>query len=131
MSSRDARCIVVVDDDESMRQALARILRLAGYKPLAYASAEALLAATVADKAACLILDVHLPILTGFELYERLNGMGITPPVIFISAYDEPENEDYAKSAGALAYFVKPFSGHALVAEICRTIGAPAADAGA
>jgi FixJ family two-component response regulator len=124
MSSPQGRCVVVVDDDNSMSNALARILRLGGYTPLTFTSAEALLESSSAGAAACLVLDVHLPGLTGFELYERLAGMGTKAPVIFITAYDEPESRDQAQSAGAAAFFTKPFSGRDLVEAITRAIAA-------
>jgi FixJ family two-component response regulator len=106
-----------------MLQALARILRLGGYSPLTFPSAEAMLESSSAGSVACLVLDVHLPGLTGFELYERLTGMGTRVPVIFITAYDEPESRDQAVSAGAAAFFTKPFSGRELLATIGRVLG--------
>jgi FixJ family two-component response regulator len=106
-----------------MSNALVRMLKLAGYTPRTYASAEALLEARNAGEAACLVLDVHLPGLTGFELYEQLRRQGRMPPVIFITAYDEPESRDQAGSAGAAAFFTKPFSGNDLVAAVRRAIG--------
>ena len=129
MSSRDVSCIVVVDDDSSMLQALERILRLGVYKTLTYPSAEALLESSSAWRAACLVFDVHLPGLTGFELYEHLARLGTQPPVIFITAYDEPEARDQARAAGAAAFFTKPFSGRELVAAIGRALGARPAGA--
>jgi FixJ family two-component response regulator len=122
MSSPNGRCVVVVDDDASMSQALERILRLGGYAPITFSSAEALLEAGDAKRAVCLVLDVHLPGLSGFELYDRLASMGAQPPVIFMTAYDEPKMRGAAKSAGAAAYFTKPFSGNDLVAAIKRAI---------
>lgn len=112
-----------------MLQALARILRLGGYEPLTFASAEAMLESGSAARAICLVLDIHLPGLTGFELYERLAGMGTPAPVIFITAYDEPESRDQAQAAGAFGFFTKPFSGNDLVAAIGRMLSARAAGA--
>src|SRR4030095_11263024 len=103
MSSPEGRCVVVVDDDASMSQALERILRLGGYAPITFPSAEALLKAGDVQKAACLVLDVHLPGLSGVELYKRLASMGAHPPVIFMTAYDEPGTRGDAESAGAAA----------------------------
>ena len=123
MSSSDKRRVVVVDDDASMSQALERILRLGGYAPITFSSAEALLEAGAAQRADCLVLDIHLPGLSGFELYARLATMGAQPPVIFMTAYDEPETRGEANSAGAAAYFTKPFSGNDLVAAIKQAIG--------
>lgn len=123
MATEKSGRIVLVDDDASMSHALERMLRLAGFAPDIYDSAEALLEARGASDADCLVLDVHLPGLTGFELYERLRREGPQPPVIFITAYDEPESRDHAGQAGAAAYFAKPFSGKDLVAAVRRAIG--------
>ena len=126
MSSGDGSCVVVVDDDASMLQALARILRLGGYEPLTFPTAEAMLESSSAARAVLLVLDVHLPGLTGFELYKRLSGRGSHTPVIFITAYDEQESRDQARAAGAAAFFTKPFSGRELVATIAGVLDARA-----
>src|SRR5262245_31740790 len=100
--------VVIIEDDPSMRQALGRILRVAGYAPLVYESAEAFIADGSAGHAICLIFDVHLPGLSGFELRERLVRDGVKTPVIFITAYDEPQARQHATQAGAVAYLTKP-----------------------
>jgi FixJ family two-component response regulator len=124
MMSGDGRRVVLVDDDASMSCALERMLRLADYQPEVFASAEVLLQSNAIEEAACLVLDVHLPGVTGFELYERLCREGTPPPVIFITAYDDPESRAQADRAGATAYLTKPFSGNDLVAEVARAIKA-------
>ena len=78
--------VVIVEDDSSMSVALDRILRLGGYRSRAFASAEALLATDAAGEAACLVLDVQLEGMTGFELYEHLRATSTARPVIFMSA---------------------------------------------
>src|SRR6185436_15260430 len=97
MASGDGRSVMVVEDDPSMRQALGRLLRLAGYAALAYESAEAFIGDGNAALATCLVLDLQLPGITGFELRERLVRDGFKAPVIFITAYDEPESRDRAQ----------------------------------
>lgn len=114
--------IVVVDDDPSVSVALKRLLTAAGFGTAAFTSAEALLQAGVAAGAHCLILDVHLPGLSGFELRRRLMDTGATPPVIFITAHDEPGTRAQAEQAGAIAYLVKPFPGQGLLAAVTRAI---------
>ena len=115
MRSPDKKAIVIVEDDPSMSQALERILRLGGHATFSYPSAEALLANSHPEDAACLILDVQLPGITGFELHARLAEKGPTPPVIFISAFDEPEARARALRARAAAFLAKPFSGRVLL----------------
>ena len=117
------RTIVVVEDDTGLRKALGRVLSVAGFSTRTFADAEQLLEASAANSAACLVLDVHLPLLSGFELYERLRSeSGIRPPAVFISAHDEPDARQLATSAGA-AYLPKPFAGRQLLVAVKRAIG--------
>jgi FixJ family two-component response regulator len=121
-SSQPSRTVVVVEDDVGMRTAIARLLRVAGFESLAFGSAESLLATTAADSAGCLILDVRLPGLTGFELYDRLTTAGSTPPVIFISAHDEAAGRAQADRVSAIAYLSKPFPGRSLLDAVARAL---------
>ena len=119
-----SRTIVVVEDDSGLRQALKRVLSVAGFRTRAFADAEALLEASAARTAACLVLDVHLPRLSGFELYERLRTeSGVRPPAVFISAHDESDARKQASSAGA-AYLPKPFAGRQLLAAVRQAMNA-------
>ena len=111
--------VVVVEDDDGMRKALDRLLRAAGYQPLLFSSAEAFLGTEAADWAACLVLDIHLPGLSGLELRRRLMASGRQPPVIFITAQDDDASRDEARQLNCLAYFRKPFEGAALL-EVIR-----------
>lgn len=126
MSAYAGPCVLLVDDDASMRHAIGRILHLGGYSPVTFDSAEALLDTGRAAEVSCLILDVHLPGLTGFELYEKLARGKRPPPVIFITAYDDPQTREAAAAFGAAAYFTKPFSGRDLVAAITQAVVARA-----
>src|SRR6478735_12055588 len=94
--------VVIVEDDPSMSVALDRILRLAGYRSRAFASAEALLASDAAGEAACLVLDVQLDGMTGFELYEHLRAASPARPVIFMSGVDDAATRRRAVAAGAV-----------------------------
>jgi len=110
--------VVLVDDDDGIRTALSRILRGHGYTPSIFESAEDLLETHTEINAACLILDVQLPGITGFELYEYVARMGDAPPVIFITGYEQPDTRPRAQAAGAAACFIKPFLGSALVESV-------------
>ena len=123
MASDEQRPVVVVEDDPSMRQALTRILRVAGYLPLTFDSGEALIDDGSAAGAACLILDVQLPGMTGLELRSRLVRDGPAVPVIFITAYDEPEARLKASEAGAVAFLTKPFAGRDLIDAVMQAHG--------
>ncbi len=113
---------MVVDDDDGMSQAIERRLGAAGFQVMKFSSAEALIESGAAARAGCLILDIHLPGLSGFDLHQRLAQRGIARPVIFITAYDDSESQAHAERAGAVGYFTKPFSGQLLVAAIWRAL---------
>ena len=116
-----AKRVALVEDDTSMSQALARILRLAGYQPSTFVSAEALICDGAGAKADCLVLDVQLPGMSGFELRDRLVQSGIAVPVIFITAYDDAEARALAERANAI-YLAKPFMGKALIDAVARAL---------
>jgi FixJ family two-component response regulator len=124
MRGSESRMVVVVEDDPSMSQALERILRLGGVTAVSFVSGEALLASDSMSNARCLIVDVQLPGINGFELRERLSTMIVLPPVIFITAFDEPEARAQAVNAGAVAFLAKPFSGRALLETVNRVLDA-------
>lgn len=107
--------VALVDDDLSVRRALPRLLRSAGYETRAFASAQELLDSGFAAVASCFVLDIHLERTTGFDLLERLRAAGIVAPAIFITAYDDDASRERARAAGAAAYLRKPFDGSALL----------------
>ena len=116
--------IVVVEDDFGMRRALARVLGAAGFSTSVFASGEALLESHGANEAACLVLDVHLPGVSGFEVQRRLSEAGARKPVIFITAHDNPESRKKAADLGASAYLPKPFPGRDLVQAVEAAVAA-------
>jgi FixJ family two-component response regulator len=109
--------IAVVEDDAGMKKAIERLLRAAGFQPVSFASAEELLQTEAAESAVCLVLDIHLPGLSGFELRRILVASGRAKPIIFITGQDEPSLRDEAQRLGC-AYFRKPFEGKALLEAI-------------
>ena len=114
--------IVVVEDDFSMRVAVERVLVAAGFHPLTFASTEALLATDAAATARCLVLDIHLPGLSGLELQQQLAGAGNAAPVIFITAHDDARTRDRAEALGAVAYLTKPFEGKVFIEAVRRAL---------
>jgi len=110
--------ILVVDDDEGMREALKNLLDAAGFETATYASAEALLSDGVIDGALCVISDIRLPVMSGLAMLTALRARGEGIPVIAITAHDEPGVRDEAERHGAAAYLAKPFLGTALLAAI-------------
>lgn len=107
--------IAVVDDDSGMCQALARLLRAAGFLPLTFTSGEAFLAAQAREPAVCVVLDLHMPGLSGFDVRRRLAESGPGLPAILITAYDEEAARSEAQQAGFAAYLRKPFPKEALL----------------
>lgn len=122
MNDQQKSPVVVVEDDDGMRKALDRLLRAAGYQPLLFSSAEALLGTDAADGAECLVLDIHLPGLSGLELQRRLTASGHESPVIFITAQDDDAAREEARQLHCLAYFRKPFEGAALLEAIRQAL---------
>ena len=114
--------VIIVEDDPSMCQALNRILRLGDFVPVLYGSAEALLKDGRKDEAICMIFDVQLPGIDGFALHERLVAQGSVPPVIFITAFDEPDARANAAKGGSV-FLAKPFSGRVLLETIRNLSG--------
>ena len=100
--SRANPLIVVVDDDVSFLRSVGRLLRSAGYAVATFGSGREFLAALPALSPRCLVLDVHMPGMTGLELYERLAAQGASVPVVFVTAYDTPQNRERARQAGSL-----------------------------
>jgi FixJ family two-component response regulator len=107
--------VYVVDDDESIRTAIGRLLRSAGYHALTFESAEEFLDSTTGAIEGCLVLDIRLPGMTGLDLQERLASGGAKYSVIFMTAHDNPQWHKRAKEAGALAYLKKPFGDQSLL----------------
>lgn len=119
--------VVLVEDDGGVRQAIERILRGSGYQVDAYESAEALLdlleGSALWGSCRCLVCDVRLPGVSGFELHRRLSEQGPMPPWIFITAHDDPAVHRQAERDGA-AYLLKPFEGRALLELVVRAMHA-------
>lgn len=112
--------VLVVDDDQSMREAIESLLDAAGIASTGYASAEALLAVGAVDDAVCVVSDIKLPAMSGIALLDTLRERGAKLPVIVITAHDTRGVRDNALYHGAAAYLPKPFSGRALLDAIER-----------
>jgi FixJ family two-component response regulator len=119
--------VLVVDDDDSMRQAMERLLNASGLKTRAYGSAEALLADGTTEAAACIVSDYRLPTMSGLDLLAELRAQGRLTPVIVVTAHDTPSLREEAMRRGASAYLTKPFRGSDLLAAIARAAHAAAA----
>jgi FixJ family two-component response regulator len=108
--------VAVVEDDAPSRRALGRLLLAAGFEPVLFESAEAYIASSAAP--ACLIVDVHLPGMSGIELQQRLRAAGAAPPIIVTTASHESVMMERAQQNGCAAFFWKPIDGDTLTATI-------------
>jgi FixJ family two-component response regulator len=104
----ETRTVVVVDDDDGVARSLARVLGLGGFTPVTYSSAEQLLSGAMPASVACVVLDVQLPGMSGYALYDRLMAAGNPPPVIFITASEPPDEPTQSPLPGSVLLY-KPF----------------------
>jgi FixJ family two-component response regulator len=116
MTVLDTVTIGVVEDDPSFLRALRRLLSAAGFSVATYASAEEFLASDSAGATSCLVLDVHLGGMSGFDLQQTLAAAGSPIPTIFITAHDDAVTRERARSG--VAYLRKPFREDALIGAI-------------
>ena len=107
--------VSIVDDDESVREALYGLLRSAGFAVNAFASAEEFLSSGESRTADCLVLDVRMPGMSGIELHRQLAADHSEIPVIFITAHGDEGMRAQALRRGAGAVLIKPFSDEALL----------------
>jgi FixJ family two-component response regulator len=114
--------IGVVDDDASLLRAMRRLLGAAGFNVKTFASGEELLACDALDTIRCLVLDVHLDGLSGFDVQERLAGDHRAIPIIFITAHDDAPTRERARRALVSQYLRKPFDEHALMLAISTAL---------
>jgi FixJ family two-component response regulator len=120
--------ISIVDDDLSVRRALRRLVLSAGYLVETFASAREFLSATPPARPACLVLDIYLDGMNGFELQEQLAADRVAIPIIFMTAHDDAATRERIRRSGAAGYLGKPFDGQALLDAIRRVAGPGAAE---
>jgi FixJ family two-component response regulator len=107
--------VAVVDDEAPVRTALGRLLRLADYEVVAFASGEDFLASLAERRPDCVVLDIHMPGLTGLDVQTRLSAAHLKIPVLFITASDELALSEQVLLAGGTQLLRKPFSNQALL----------------
>jgi FixJ family two-component response regulator len=114
--------IFVVDDDDSFRNALGRLLTAAGFKVEAFATAQSFLAAQRPDVPSCLVLDVQLPGLGGLDLQRELRAVDAMLPIIFLTGHADIPMSVQAMKAGAVEFLTKPVRQQDLLAAIRQAI---------
>lgn len=127
--SATLQTIALVEDDASLSRALARLLRASGFETRTFASAEEFLASESPGAHACLILDIHLPGISGLELLDQLNASGPPRQAIFITASDDEGARERAGRIPGGVYLLKPVNG-AVLLEAVRTLLSRAPNAG-
>jgi FixJ family two-component response regulator len=115
--------IAIVDDDASLRRALARLLRVVGYETVTFASAEAFLQDGLQMSPDCLVLDVWLPGISGVALLEYLVSLGSSLPVILITGREDIQTRLLAGQMGVVAYLRKPLDERDLLQALQRALG--------
>jgi FixJ family two-component response regulator len=110
--------VVIVDDDEPLRDALESLLKAAGFNVGKFSSAEDFLASPDLERASCLILDVRLPGMSGIELQRKLRETGHTVPIVFVTAHGDATIRDLVIGAGAAGFLTKPVRREPLLEQV-------------
>jgi FixJ family two-component response regulator len=121
--------VMIVDDDDSIRKAVRRLMKSFGFAIETFASAEQFLDSDRLEKTSCLILDVHMPGMNGLELQERIAASSHGIPIIFITAFNDGRARAQALKAGAVGYLIKPFADEELLNCIHTALKLPVGDA--
>ena len=113
----DVPVVAIVDDDNSVRRSLVRVVQSAGYTAEGFASAREFLDWLPRGRAACLLLDVHMSEMSGFDLQDRL-----AVPIIFITAHDDAKTQERIAKSGAVAHLRKPCAEQTVLDAIHRAV---------
>jgi FixJ family two-component response regulator len=122
--------ISIIDDDASIRAAVARLLTSMGFAAHAFASANEFLGSPRLKDTLCIVADVDMPGMSGLELQDHLIAHGANIPVIFITAFSEDRIRERAMKGGAVCFLSKPFDEAALLECVQRTLQGAADDRG-
>src|SRR6202045_1862749 len=114
-----SKVIAIIDDNESMQDSLRDLIESRGFEAQCLGSARAFLESDLHYEAACLIVDILMPKMSGLELQATLKQEECNVPIIFVSAYDDTEIRAQAMREGAVAFLPKPFD-HQLLLKILR-----------
>jgi len=114
--------IAVVDDEESVRAALARMLRASAYEVSVYASGQEFLDSLARERPDCVVMDFHMPGLSGWDVQRELVRSRQFIPLIIVTAHDHPALRENALGDGAAGYLTKPLRGETLVGAIAQAI---------
>lgn len=114
--------IAVVDDNAFVHKAIRRLLRSVGFSVETYSSGAEFLESMRSHEPDCLVLDLHMPDVNGFDVHAHLRRVGATVPVVIMTGHDSPESRSRALQDGANAYICKPFDDDALLRAIASAM---------
>lgn len=120
--SQTGQQIAIVDDEDSVRVALRRLLRSAGFDAVAFSSGMEILEYVRSHKPACIVLDLHMPVMNGFEVQRELAISAASIPVVIVTGHDTEESCARAWAGGACAYLLKPVNDQMLIDAIMSAI---------
>jgi FixJ family two-component response regulator len=115
---QSTKMIAIVDDDESVQNALQDLIEADGLKARCFGSAEEFLESGLQRKAACLITDIRMPGMSGLELQARLKADGCKIPIIFITAHGDARVRIQAMREGAVEFLMKPFADQVFLSRV-------------
>ena len=114
--------VAVVDDEESVRKALQRLIRSSGFDVETFGSGAEFLTSMQHHEPACVVLDLHMPGVNGFDVQDELNQARVGLPVVVISGHDTPSARTRVMSQGAAAYLCKPVDESMLIRAIVEAV---------
>jgi FixJ family two-component response regulator len=120
--SAEQALVRVVDDDESVRRSVCELLRSVGFSVAFYGSAQDFLATDEPEAPGCLVLDVHLPGLTGLDLQQELVGTGRALPIVFLTGLGDIPMSVRAIKSGAVEFLTKPFDARSLLEAVRHAV---------
>jgi two-component system response regulator FixJ len=125
LSEQPPRMIYIVDDDDAVRDSLKALLESLGFEVKDFNSAREFLAERKVDASGCLLLDLHMPVMSGIDLLEHMRDNGPQLPTIVITGRSDAFLKERALRSGALEFIDKPVADDVLIAAIDRALGDP------
>lgn len=122
MSNKPKALISIIDDDDSVREALEDLIASVGFRVHAFPSAMDFLAFADIHDTSCVIADVNMPSMSGVDLVRRLTELGHAIPTILITAYPNEGSRARALADGVVCYLIKPFDDEALIGCVCSAL---------
>ena len=121
-SNSSSKLVAIVDDDQSVQNALKDLMESVGISAMCFGSAQEFLASDERNQTACLIADVRMPGISGLEMQAKLKAEGSFIPIIFITAHADAKIKMQAIKAGAIEFLSKPFDDEVLLEKVRPTL---------